>query len=818
MSLETAGTIIDEIPVEISYRIIELFSAGLYSSPNKAFEELVCNSYDAFADQVAVYVPSDLSVEGEFIWVCDNGDSMDQEGLKQLWKIGDSNKRGIDIASKSRKQIGQFGIGKLSTYILANRLTYVCKKDDRYLAVTMRYDDISDTSTGMKLNEREISEEDAQSLLTEYVNIEGQSLVPFDLFGVNAERSWTLSVLSGLKPKAMDIREGRLKWVLRTALPLNPGFKLFYNGSELKSSKTSKPLQKSWVIGQDDSTAEKMELSSYEDEDGRWNIDFANLSGVSGEFELFEDSLVDGSKSSELGRSHGIFLIVRGRLVNLDDPLLGMSAFSHGAFNRTRITIFADGLDKHITSTRESIKDSAPFNQLKEYIKKKFNNEIKTFHFEEKRKQEQTKNIGYRLAQTSLTASKRPLLVFAKKFFAGKISNPFSILPPSTEIQDQLIDELTADLVGEENVIKKVEWKFNAPHGPIGQLNLETGELDINLAHPYIANYYDSFKDTLPLQYIAITEVLTEAHLYELDIDEEQIRSIMVRRDHTLRELSLSQRENAPTVALILKDSLADEVGLEEAAAKAFTSLGFETVPIGGNGKPDGIATANLGYANNGAKQTYSLTYDTKSTAKKSIQAGTTRLAILNKHKKDYNADFCVVIAPDFQGATNPDSTISQITEQQNVTAIRVTDLVRLLLLSAPKQLGLLKLKSMFETCHTPDEVKNWIDNLESEPTIAGPIKEILQEIYKLQKEDDEPITTQSLRHKVNSVTGKRFSTKDIEDTISSIEKLASGFIDFDGNIVGIQGSPEKVMNMLQNSLSDVPVGLRQTFLDALKN
>ena len=53
---------IDDIEVSISYKIIELFSAGLYSSPNKAFEELVCNSYDAFASKVSVYVPSDLTV------------------------------------------------------------------------------------------------------------------------------------------------------------------------------------------------------------------------------------------------------------------------------------------------------------------------------------------------------------------------------------------------------------------------------------------------------------------------------------------------------------------------------------------------------------------------------------------------------------------------------------------------------------------------------------------------------------------------------------------------------------------------------------
>ena len=91
---------------------------------------------------------------------------------------------------------------------------------------------------------------------------------------------------------------------------------------------------------------------------------------MNGEFILYEDSLVEG-KSAELGRSHGIFLSIRGRLINLDDPLLGMEAFSHGAFNRSRIIVNADELDSNLTSTREAVKESLPFRQLKEYIKKK---------------------------------------------------------------------------------------------------------------------------------------------------------------------------------------------------------------------------------------------------------------------------------------------------------------------------------------------------------------------------------------------------------------------------------------------------------------
>ena len=91
MNLESVGKKIDDIDVTISSRIIELFSAGLYSSPNKAFEELICNSYDAFASKVAVYSPDDPTVSNAYIWVCDNGEGLNAGELKQLWKIEDKH-------------------------------------------------------------------------------------------------------------------------------------------------------------------------------------------------------------------------------------------------------------------------------------------------------------------------------------------------------------------------------------------------------------------------------------------------------------------------------------------------------------------------------------------------------------------------------------------------------------------------------------------------------------------------------------------------------------------------------------------------------
>lgn len=180
MNLDTVGKKIDDIEVTISHRIIELFSAGLYSSPNKAFEELVCNSYDAFASKVSVYVPSDFTVEGAYICVCDNGEGLDPQELKDLWRIGESSKRKGGERDKKRLQIGQFGIGKLATYILARKLSYISKKNGRYILATMDYNLIKEDYKSLLIDEREVNEDDAKILLEQYID---EKIVKFDLLG-----------------------------------------------------------------------------------------------------------------------------------------------------------------------------------------------------------------------------------------------------------------------------------------------------------------------------------------------------------------------------------------------------------------------------------------------------------------------------------------------------------------------------------------------------------------------------------------------------------------------------------------------------------
>lgn len=585
-SLDNIGKVIDRIPVEISYKIIELFSAGLYSSPNKAFEELVSNSYDAGATKVAVYVPLDKTLSESILWVADNGISMDKDGLKQFWKIGSSNKR--DSENQKRLPIGKFGIGKLATYILTNKLTLICKAaDSKYYAVTMNYSTINKDSTEIiSLDEKELTLDEVRSILSPLLKRGNQNLLTFNLWGDHCEKTWTFAILSDLKAKASEIKDGRLKWILSTALPLNPNFILSFNGSTVHSSKENIAPWKTWVFGVDDDVAKN---SKYNYEVGNYKgspcVHLPNLKNVVGKIDLYRDSLLTG-KSEELGRSNGIFLTVRDRLINIDDPLIGMAALSHGVFNRVRISVNADELDDYITSTRESIKSSTALEDLREYIKRKFS-QTKDWYFATVDAEEKQNRASHKIAYASASLSRRPLITAAKKYLDGELEDlVLTDIPQNFNSQQktEFISKLEADLTTDEGIIKKVEWVTLTPEEPIAKLDLMNGFAKINMMHPFFANFLDEVKSLLPFQLIALTEILTECFLLDSGMAQDEVRDIIFKRDAILRELTFSDKPNAPFVASLLNATLGDSSGLEKSVAQAFNSLGFECTPIGGKG------------------------------------------------------------------------------------------------------------------------------------------------------------------------------------------------------------------------------------------
>src|SRR5271154_3405845 len=106
-SPETIGRRSSTIQVELSTRFLEHFSEQLYSSPQKAFEELISNGWDAGAACVDVRISPDLTANNATMCVLDNGASMNDEGLRKLWHIAFSPKKDTPV-QYGRPIIGKF--------------------------------------------------------------------------------------------------------------------------------------------------------------------------------------------------------------------------------------------------------------------------------------------------------------------------------------------------------------------------------------------------------------------------------------------------------------------------------------------------------------------------------------------------------------------------------------------------------------------------------------------------------------------------------------------------------------------------------------
>ena len=418
----TTGTQVASIRVELSTRFLEHFSEQLYSSPQKAFEELISNGWDAGANIVDVRVDEDLQAPNATMAVFDNGSSMDLAGLRELWHIAFSPKEGRTM-EHGRPLIGKFGIGKLATYVLAGRLTYICKAQDGIIRrVTMNYGDV-DTQKEAKsdhlINDLELQvfkldrQELGEVLETVYGGDEilrlidcqtpdeqedgkNEDVAPIihqeEFGGAPAELdrpesgTWTLVVLSDLKPPGRDLKIGILRRMLSAALPFGSEMAIHVNGMRLLSSKMGAASVENWIIGpalgidyielaETDAGPELDGGESSSDNDADTAdipsptripvtlgtnpypyIELPEIGRVTGMVRLFEDK-ISGGKSEERGASNGFHVNVLGRVVNQHDPSFGEENLNHAAWARFRMTVRADGLNEYLTTNREQFKE-----------------------------------------------------------------------------------------------------------------------------------------------------------------------------------------------------------------------------------------------------------------------------------------------------------------------------------------------------------------------------------------------------------------------------------------------------------------------------
>lgn len=832
------GKQVDKIDVLISYRIIHLFSEGLYSSPNKAIEELVVNSFDAGATDVHVILPPSFVADDATIVVIDNGTGMDIDGLKKHWIIGVSDKRQTHRAfPKNRKQIGKFGIGKLATYVLAKHLTHISKVGSKYYATSMDYSNVPQIEGEGVFNQkkvslplRELTEEEAKKLLSPWLIGTKPGYKEIVLFGKGASKNWTVAIMSGLKEMATEISIGRLRWILSTAMPLRDDFNLYLNGDKVLPSKIGTALEK-WSLGKDIKPADlqkpvppDLEVSEdiREPKNSIHRLGFTHpqLGRITGYVEIFEDLLTAG-KSTGLERSHGFFVYVYGRLINIDDEYFGIDSnlLRHGTFSRFRMVVHIDALDKELRSSRETIKQGVLFNYARDLLHAVFNFARNKLEVHDIQKIPGIQ-VGRRLEASPGSLSKRPILGLIEAALAGKINPRYTLIPKlkdQSEI-DRFLEEFRKHIEGPDGLVIQSELSEMTQEQGMAVYDAEKRLLKINTFHPFVAHFLDEYESTkgrLPLELLALSEILLEAQLYETGLKELAVQDALGRRDELLRFLARSAgKRNALMISQDLRDASADKSELENETVASFDSMGFNAIPLGGSGKPDGLAEANLLATESGESQGYKVSLEAKSKedGKSKVSANTVVVSGIARHRDDFKCDHALVVGPDFPTTKGDDSAlVKEITADakktgRTITLMRIDDLAKLVRLVPLKRLSLSRIRELFKTCMTPEQSHDWVETIAKEKPKKTPYKNILEAIWDLGKETpSEAIEYSAVQTYLRIKRNITMTKIEIIGECTALSRMAPTLVFARNQSVEIAQRPDKIIAAISATIQQYP-------------
>lgn len=840
-AIKTLGSQVATIEVRIGPQFLNLFSKQLYSSPNKAFEELISNSWDADAHNVYVHIPDDLTLPTSSIWILDDGVSMDVEGLRDLWSVAASKKREATKATK-RKPIGKFGVGKLATYLLANELTYACKSaDDVIRLVTMDYRDIDSKDANklhiepVPLRVREVTLPELTDFLAGISGGElASQLVSSDVpeiatdafedeFGGEGTApsaksgTWTLAILSSLKVEGSQIQTGWIKQLLRTALPLGNSIKIKVNDEVVRPKKSDVEVKRDWVIGpgldiksiQLGDSGPVYEIVEHNTPQPR--VEIVGIGSVSGKVKLFAGP-ISGGKSERKEVSNGFFVNVLGRTIKPDDPYFGLDNLQHSVWAKFRATVRADFLDGKLTVDREGVSDSPEVQVLRAFLMKLFN----------KARVAAVAAIesGWPTSGDTIVGDFRERLPFQplERIVGERLGQPgrnpeflddSSVTNP-TELKKSWVDEIVGD---PRKLVRETIIEELPPTEKLVRYDVGRQKIVINKSHPFAVEYAAEPETLRMLQDSALVDILTDAYILDSGVSEERLDEIRDYRDRMHRLVANLRRQSAPQIAKLLAETTDHIKGFEVIVGDALEYLGFVVERMGESGKPEGVASAIVSRRGEDRNsENYKLTYDAKSSQKGKASAGNVGVSGLARHKADYGAQYSLVVAPAFASGA-----LEKECEANGVTPMSAASLAELVMLTVGHgPLDLLELKTLFE-CHSPAATANWITNLANSlktkkvlsiSVIMGALKGIVSENPKL----PDVIHAAQIAERCRALLGdNEFPTRSqVRQALGGLQLIAPNVLSInESGDVFLLTAPDQIASAVRMQLAQIPKQLQ---------
>jgi len=824
------GTRVDDVYVSIGPQFLKRFSEQFYSSPNKAFEELVSNSWDAGARVVHIGIPNDLADPAAAIWILDDGESMDVNGFRALWTIASSHKR-KNVKPGARSPIGKFGIGKLATYVLADELTYLCKaKDGPIRAITMDYRRIEKnpgaseklTIKEVPLPVREVTLQDAERLLRGIPN--GKHILELIRAGVPApeqavqwqdeyggidvgpppsQGTWTLAILSSLKGAGEDLQLGWIRRLLRTALPLGASMAVVLNGEPLAPSKIGVEIAEEWVLGENLGITKVTLLTGdvvlVTEKSDPPRVEVEGVPGViTGRVRLYKDK-ISGGKSDIFETSNGFHVNLLGRVMNLDRRDFGLDNLSHSAWAKFRATVRADGLDPVLGVNREVIRQSDELRVFQGFLMALFN-KARTAH--DQMAKAAWPDVGDILTEAWSSVPLQPLVrVIIEGLGSATGLPPFA---DGAKVVDPYATKEEWEGLAQEpgKLIENVAFESLSSEEALVKYDIAGKRVVVNRNHPFVREHAATHEEQLVLRDTALVDLLTQAWMLDIGIADSQLREIEDYRDQSLRLVAQVRRRTGVQIAEMLINATSRSKGLERAVTDALDYLGFVVEPLGQPGEPEGVATAPTTPWEGDVQAAYKFTYDAKSSKSGKVTTGNLNTAGLVRHKEKYEADHILVIAPEYQ-----EGALQKECSKHGVAPMRASDLAALLMLSGSVgPIDLNAFRAVFEL-HDPEQVHQWVQQLAaSMKSRRGlSLRLVLEALQNIGFRGPNSVTTSVIADRIGTSTSSTPTRAEVQNVIRGLSVLVPSLIRITGDDVYLSASPEKLRDAILRQISGVP-------------
>ena len=798
--------VVGEVVLQVDYQIIEHFSEHLYDSPNKAVEELVANSFDAFATEVRVFTPGQYTADRVIVW--DNGESMDIDGLQRLWWIAKSPKANGDRVEerdgRTRKIIGKFGIGKLASYSVGEIISHVCRHQGEFYLVSIDYGQIDGTGDAPRVS----AQKPIRAPVLRLHNERALKLVRdlFDKSPASMDRmlsgdSWTFAVIEKLKVD--DLSPRRLMWVLGNGMPLRPDFEIRVNEDEVQS-KLDKQAAVSWDFGStkildavrnrwkdagaSDGVAPILELGRARGLDSNAPnaeipfIRFTHLGLVWGHVRLFDETLLK-YRSAEQGRSHGFFLFVRGRLLNPDDEQLFLPDPSFQTFYRSQFVLHADDLDDELLADRQRLrKDEESVRELRN-LQRALAGIART-------------TVEARDGEREMEQSTRSILPVGSRTYYRDPLNALLLKVPIDDVSD--FDPTT---VG-------VERRPLGEDARIAEMALREGEFHVNTDHPYysaLANRAGQSKAAREFlrtfDLFAISERLLEGHLLDIGMAIQDVFEIVSWREGLFKQLASSYDKAPEVVAEMHRTSYVGRRKFEMALRRIFADMGFSARHDGRSGKEDVLVVATVG------RESYSFIVEAKG-SKDVVSNDEANVGAAVNHRDQAQVDHAVIVARKFAGfGSKRDDKAAAIYGEckaaANVSIMETEALEAVYLATTKFSYPLPLLKDVFTTLETPAQKLDRIRGIE-QPAEGFDYSNLLARIWERQggAASGDVVAYRSI-FQDGPWKGEGMTFEDFQRRLVALDTLAAGRISMipSREQVYLRQSPDLILDQIEKSL-----------------